>query len=235
MKIFTLLLNILFIGQLYGQQSEAIKMKHKKYTYSINNICKDSIEWDEIIVADKVVESKINKVIKDAAISFKLDSLDLEVLCKDTTGSLDYSVEFHVNYSKNNLLSVYFSKSEYLSGTDPNSYASEFNFNFNLLNGEQFAFHDLFLQDSISALDTLIIQRLKYAQTLDLDLANEAYMVDLKKQLPYISFRISEDGITLKFIGTNDDSFYDIGFPFTELKRFANPNGILNKMYSNLK
>jgi hypothetical protein len=237
-RTLNILLSIIAFGNSYAQTIDSALLEHKQIVYSISNNCYDSLEWFELKLINKAVENRINKVIREKMLSYKLDTNtfdipDLQRICDDRELPkneklyLEYNVGFGVTYSRNQIFSCGINLSEYWGGGSRPYHKCSY-FNFDLTNGEQFEFHDLILNDSVAVLDSLIILKLKKEESLRQ--VDESYYNIFRNQLKEVRFWIDGLGITLRFEGMSNE-FFDQRWLLSELKPFVKKDGAMKKVY----
>lgn len=229
----TILLSIIVYNSSYGQTLDSTLLEHKKFVYSISDNCFDSLEWFELKLPNKTVEEKINVVIKEAMLSKQLDTAALQEICDDADLPDNeklhkyFDVAFGIFYTQNQIFSCIIRTDEYFGGGS-HPHQDFIYFNFDLTNGKQFNFHDLMLNDSVTTIDSLIIQKLKQEESLRH--VDEGYFDAFRNQLQEVRFWIDGLGITLRFEGKGNE-LYDQRWSFSELKRFIKKDGAMKKVY----
>ena len=219
------LTSLFFNGNVFGQAKDTIPITHKHEKYYLTKTCFATLKWDEVVIKNKTVANKINSAIRTAVYSYKLSSDDTGSWCNQT---MEYEPEFNAVYAKHNLVS--YSLTAYTHFNDAPHGDRQFStLNFNATTGERITFHDLIDSNKISAVDTLIIQKLTdRLKGIDTD------MDSWKKQLPYLEFNIGNNGIEILFRGeVYADSIIEVMLTKEDLKPFIDKDGILKNYYAN--
>jgi hypothetical protein len=209
----------------YGQTADKAILRPRQEKYYLTKTCYDILRWDEIVLKNKRVQDRINSSIRTAVKHYRLTKDDAQVRC---SGEMDYEPEFNAVYTKKGVLSYELTAYTYFKGA-PHGGREFQNLNFDIASGRQIDFPELFDSSRISALDTIIIQKLKAT----LRITEDIYLDHYKEQLPSPFFEFGDQGINLNFIGENYATSV-VGFTLTwkELEPFVKKKGLTRAFYS---
>lgn len=215
-----------------AQTVDTIGIKHKKEKYYLTKTCYDFLYWDEAILRDKSMESKINSVIRGAVNRFKLknNSDDAESRCHQ---QMDYESTFKIVYAKHNLISYVLTAHTYFKGA-VHGYREFRTINFNTNTGEQINFHDFIDSSKINPVNTIIRQKFRNQYGVEDDTYFDAWKASMEEQLNSLYFELCDNGIIIQFIGTNyASSVLDVFLTYEELDPYVNKQGLLKAFYRN--
>lgn len=208
----------------YGQSLEKVAFKPRVEKYFLSKTCYDLLRWDEIVLPNKTVQNKINNVLHTAVMTYKLGQGDAAVRCR---GEMDYEPEFIIRYADKGVLSYELTAYTYFKGAAHGGRQFE-SINFDLSNGRQIQFRELFDSSYFSDLDTLMRQRLKAR----LNLKDDIYLQAFTEQLADPFFDINEEGINLNFIGeTYVTSVIGFGLSWKEIEKWVNKKSVAGAFY----
>ena len=228
MKALSLVFLLLSSICTYGQRLDKVVFKTRVEKYYLSKTCYDLLRWDEIVLNDKTAENKINKALRAAVMTYKLDKGDAAPRCR---GEMDYEPEFIIRYADKGVLSYELTSYTYFKGAAHGGRQFE-NMNFDLASGRQIHFRELFDSSHFSDLDTLMIQRLKAR----LNLKDEVYLQPYKEQFADPFFELNDDGINLNFIGESyANSVVGFGLNWKEIEAWVNKKSVAGAFYTDSK
>jgi len=193
-------------------------VQHKTKTIALTKKCSFEYEWDEVVLSDKTVESKINNEIRSIVedfISRGLTESD-EVEKSYCKGEDDYNFKSEIVYAQSNLIRCYVYHYTYGKGA-AHGWSSTTPLNFNARTGEIINFREFIDEDKIQNMNALLVHSLheSYEEFADID------QEELAEQLADIKFKLSNKGVTFIINGSSYvSSNLDLFFTYKELEPF---------------
>lgn len=228
MKSLLTLMFIVLSVSIFGQTADEIHLVKKQKKYYLTKTCYDILSWEEIRLADKKVEEKINSILKGIVESYKLDSAETDLVADRCKGRMEYDVECKSVYSKNGLISYTFSAYIYFEGAAHGHREWETK-NIDAKTGDVLNFWEIVDNQQRERIEAFLYQRLK----IRLQTTDDFLLERWKSQTNDLNFEISDKGITINYIGDNyATSVIDIFVSYEELRPFINIQGHLKPFYN---
>jgi hypothetical protein len=213
---------------IYGQQSASIKINIKTEKYHVVDTCFYTLKWNTLKLTNKKAENTINKSIKNEVYKYiKNERYKLESLC-DNPSTVSYDFKCNVVFANKNVVSV--SINSLVNNQNGGPGEDDFKtINYNTKSGAILNFNNLIRKDKISAIDTLLIHKMKAEMAEYEESYGSEEIQHWKQQLNNLDFTLSENGITIIITnyrgGYNGNSWkQELWFDYEEIKDF-----LLNK------
>jgi hypothetical protein len=167
--------------------------------------------WDEVVLANKVDEQRINNIIHKAVLNNR-----------QSEGEDEYELLGEVVFAKHGLVSYMVSEYAHSNGA-AHGWRSFITLNFDTASGLAVNFHDFLQHNMVGEADSLIIKKLN--ERLGANVSGDEVW---HSQLNQLSFQINDNGIDVLFRGDSyANSIIEVVLPFSEFAPFLNKNGLL--------
>ncbi len=232
--LFSILLSSCFIS---AQHIDTVQIIPRFDTIHFNKTCYFLLEWKEIKGSDTAVNRKINDEISGTVYAFsQWGNEDSATLCNSGIREVSSFSNYRTLFGRHNFVSCTVSSSPPLprdeDGNPSGQPYTEFTtLNFNLKTGKQVKFNDLFDNDRINEIDTLVMKGLmERLKGFNPD------PEEWEAQLADLDFTMNDNGVDLYFRGsTYVLSIIDFIIPYDKLKPFMGKKGLLNLYYQDIK
>ncbi len=210
--------------------NDTIRIVKKKEVYTLIDQCKDSIQWEEVVLKDAIIQNKINFEVRSVIQSFKADSVHFESICSENL--LDESTST-ITYVENGLISILFQKHYVYPNIESSIYIRTLNYS--LKTGNAITFNELFKPEKKSEIDSIIISEMKiwYAEMDQINF-NEEDVSWWKEQIKNAQFSIEDTRIVLYLIGSHcaycSDEDPSVIFYYNDYKNYLNKKGVLKAL-----
>ncbi|WP_207536465.1 hypothetical protein [Desertivirga arenae] len=174
------------------------------------------LKWQEIALSSKHIENRINETIRGNLRNYKTALLEAE-------GSTEYEIESTIPFAKDSLVSCFITSYEY--GENALHGFRDFKtLNFNTQTGMLINFHDLFIENQRSPVDSIVMSKLE-----DRLKESEFHRSDWESQMPDPNFLLDSKGIKVLFKGPNyQTSIIELFFTKEEFRPFLKISGLWN-------
>ncbi|MBX7182422.1 MAG: hypothetical protein K1X82_09940 [Bacteroidia bacterium] len=213
---------LLSIFSAYAQDSLAIRQVEQ--IVHLKPGCTSSMNWTELILADKSIQDKINMTIRKSMVAYWIKPEDVDAMCNH---SLSHETKCLLSFRQNHLASFLIkSQTRYLNG-GTQGWVQLKGINIDVLTGDEFNFSSCFLPAKMAKVDTLIMHRFR-----DCLNSYEVHSSVWLKQLTNPVFRIRNSGLDVYFINENFAMGYEeVHLSFDEIKAYIDPHGPLARIY----
>ncbi len=222
-KKITAFLVLIVFGLSTRAQDEKIAIVHARLEIQAGS-CSYRLAFDTIKLTDKGVESKINAEIKKEKDKYRLEPSKARDYCLD---KIDYEQEAQVQWSKNNIISLFLGSSVYAVGSRDTVIRFS-TLNFDAKTGDHISLHDLFAPNMSGKVDSFLMR--KFRTEYDTAMVQNLHYDFYSRQLANADFNFFKKGIEIIFHGENYlRPMLDIYIPFTELEPYLKQESPLLK------